>query len=95
MPETAFDIGDRVELRGAFTNQASAPTNPTAVTCKVRTPSGVVTTYTGGDLTNPEVGVFTRLIDITESGAWWYRFSGTGAVIAAEETSFDVTRSQF
>lgn len=93
MAESVFDIGDRVKLTGTFTNAAGVLTNPTVVTCKVRTPSGTVTSHL--DAANPSAGVFTKEIEVTEAGMWRFRFEGTGAVKAAEEGFFDVEESVF
>lgn len=55
MADTAYDIGDRVEFTGTFTNAAGALANPTTVVFKVRRPSGTIVTVAA---TNPSVGVF-------------------------------------
>lgn len=90
---STFDIGDRVRLIGKFTNLAGTATDPTSVTCKVRDPSGKITSYS--DAVKDVVGTWYKEIDIEEAGKWTFRFEGTGAVKAAEEMFFKVERSLF
>ena len=43
-----YDVGDQVRVSAVFKNAAGTDTDPTAVTCKVKTPAGAITTYTYG-----------------------------------------------
>ena len=91
-----YDINDVARLSSAFTADGTA-TDPTTITLTVRTPAGVEASYTYAlaELTKSSAGVFYRDQDCTESGTWYYRFTGTGAVKAAGEAAFVVRRSQF
>lgn len=87
MSTTEHDIGDVVDLRATFTDIAGVPTNPSAVTLRVRKPDGTVLTPSP---TNPGVGIYSHLLSPDLSGWWTYRFIGTGTNAAAEEARFFV-----
>jgi len=84
-----YDIGDRVTLTANFTD-AGTPVEPTTVTCAVKAPSG---TTTSPSVTNTS-GTYSATVDPDEQGAWYYRFTGTGTYVAAEEGTFRVRRRQ-
>lgn len=95
-----YDVGDQPTMTGAFTaSSTGAPTNPSSVQVKVRTPGGVVSTYAAATVpavTNPAVGTYQLVLPAAaEPGEWSYRFEGTGAVVAAGESSFTVVCSAF
>lgn len=91
-----YDVGDRVRLYGYFTNRARVDTDPTAVVCKYQDPSGNETTVTyPTDIVKSSTGRYYLDIDLDESGTWYYRWNGTGDVVAAGEQSFTVRASQF
>lgn len=87
-----FDIGDLVELKVTFTNDAGVPTDPTTATIRVRKPDGTETSYTGGQLTHPTPGngIYTYNYAPTVSGQHHYFGVGTGTVTSAEEGRFYV-----
>ena len=89
-----YDVGDQVTLQATFRNTAGVLTNPTTTTLKYKDPSGNVTTVNDGDITSVSTGVKSYNVIIDEAGQWWYRFSGAGAVVAAEEQSFNVRPQQ-
>jgi hypothetical protein len=78
MPNT-YQVGDRIVLRGTFT-ASDVPTNPTAVTLSIQAPDGTITSPAP---TNVSAGLYEYDLDVDQSGAWRYRFAGTGAVVAA------------
>ena len=88
---TMFDIGDKLRLTGTFTVSA-VNTDPTAVVLQVKDPTGNVTTYTYAlaEIVKSATGVYYRDVSIDESGVWYYRWSGTGAVETAEEGRIQV-----
>lgn len=59
----------------------STPTNPTAVTLTITSPSNVVTTPTA---TNTGAGAYTADIVCDEDGEWQFEWVGTGAAVDAE-----------
>ncbi len=91
-----YDKGDGVTLEATFT-VGSVLTDPTTVTLKVKDPDGTITTYTytGGTVTKTSTGLYTKTITVSNDGAWYYRYEGTGAVQAAGEVMFKVRKSEF
>jgi len=92
-----YDQGDLIRLSAAFTVDGVAA-NPTIIRCKVRTPGGVVTTSVYGTdaaLVRDSTGVYHLDLSVTTSGTYTYRWEGTGAAQAAEETTLLVRRSAF
>ena len=87
----SYDVGSLVKLAAVFTVSGTA-TDPTSVTCTVSDPSGTLTTPTP---VHDSTGNYHALVDLTAAtpGAWRYRWSGTGACQAAEESSFFVEPS--
>lgn len=93
-----FYKGQTVKLTGRFFNNKEQPVDPTTVLFKLRSPSGVITSYVHGtdaELFQDLVGVYHVDVDVNESGTWFYRFYTTDAVKGAAETEFVVRRSQF
>ena len=69
-------------------------TDPTTVTCKVKDPSGTVTTYVYGTdaaLVKDAVGQYHVDVITDEKAEWNFRFEGTGTCTAVEEQAFNVT----
>jgi len=96
MTSNVYDINDKVKLEITFT-QNSVAADPTAVTLKVQDPSGNETSYTYalGQITKAATGNYYKEISVDEAGEWYYRFEGTGGVVAAGENMFYVRQSQF
>lgn len=92
MAINTYDKGDQVRLIGTFKDITGSVTDPTVVTVRVKNPLGTVTTPAA---TQESPGVYHVDVTLDESGTWWYRFEGTGAVVAAEETAFNVRDSHF
>jgi uncharacterized protein YfaS (alpha-2-macroglobulin family) len=85
-----YVVGDTVELLAAFTDRAGVATDPSAVTGRVRAPSGAVTEYATGQFAHPATGAYRLVVAASEGGMWTWRIAGTGAVTAAEEGQFFV-----
>lgn len=97
MTRNAYDIGDLVRCAGTFAS-SGANVNPSAVMFKVRSPAGVVTTYTYGQdaaLVRDATGVYHVDVSADEPGDWAYRFWSTGTGQAAAEGRFGVRYSRF
>jgi len=93
-----YDYGDLVRVTGTFTNAAGTATDPTAVLCKYRNPSGTITTLTYGTdaaLVKSATGIYYTDINANESGVWRYRIYSTGTGQGAAETFFEVSRTVF
>jgi len=90
-----FDVGDKIRLALAFT-VAGTPTNPTAITVKVKRPDKTIDgPFT---LTTPDsAGNYHYDYDLTgkPSGRYHWRGEGTGTAQAAAEMAFVVKRTEF
>lgn len=94
--------GDVVRVRtndpavagSGFKNAAGALTDPTTVNLKWRRHGETDTTWTwtsgtpGPNIVRDSVGVFHADITVVEPGLHYFRWEGTGALVAAEEGSF-------
>ena len=92
----SYDIGQAVRLWGTF-EAGGIPTDPGTITLKVQDPSGNEDTFTfaSGQITRLSAGVYYKDIVVDESGTWYYNYTSTGAVAAAQEKSFSVDTSEF
>ncbi len=94
----SYHVGDKVRCTGTFETAAGTDTDPSAVYCRVKTPSGTTTTYTYGvdaALVKSATGIYYVDVSITEAGTWHYRFYSTGTGQAAGEESFVAKDSFF
>ena len=93
----AYDIGDVVRYSAAFTNNAGAAADPTAVKLKLLSPLGnrIDLTYAAGEVQKDSTGNYHYDLTLTEDGDWWYKYEGTGAIIAAEEDYITVVETRF
>lgn len=88
-----YDIGDQARLTGVFRASSNdALVDPTEVTIKVRNPHDNEQSYTP---VRDSLGVYHYDLPLTVGGDWYYRFVGTGAVLAAGEGKLSVKRSAF
>lgn len=74
------------------------PTDPDTIVFKVRTPAGVETTYTyaiGPTVVRDGVGQYHVDVLLNQTGRWWYRWEGTGAVETAAEQMLYVIETAF
>lgn len=96
MTINVYHIGQRVRLTATF-SVIGVNTDPTTVTLKVKDPLGVISTYTYAlnEITKSAQGVYYKDISIDEDGEWYYNFTGTGSVEAADETFLLAEESQF
>jgi len=88
----AYSRDTEVELKGTFRDADGNLVDPTEVTLQVRTPAGVISSYTYGaaEVTRESLGVFTKGVTLDASGVWYYRYKGTGAVVVADWERVDV-----
>jgi hypothetical protein len=87
-----FDTGDLVRLGNTFTNFAGVGTNPTTVTLTVRDPSGNDSTPSA---TSDGSGVYHYDLTLDEAGTWYYKWQGTGTIVAVSEGTIIVQASYF
>jgi len=93
-----YDLGDVVRVTGTWTNAAGAATDPTSVYCKYMDPSRNVTSLEYGvdaALVKSDTGIYYVDISADEPGRWFVRFYSTGTGQAAEESNFDIVKSEF
>ena len=84
------DIGDRVRLFATFKGEDGDVADPDAVYLLVRKPDGTVVPITDLTHTVEGSGYYSAEVDVDQSGRWDVHWEGTGAVTAAEESSFYV-----
>ncbi len=98
MPYNIHDLGDVILVSAAFVDgDTEAPIDPDAVMLSIRTPAGVVTTYTHGvnsTIVKEAVGQYFAHIDANEAGFWFYRWWSTGFGQTAKENEFKVRNAQ-
>lgn len=96
MANDVHDIGDRVTFAGTFADANGAAADPTTVQFLLKSPAGVETIYTAATgLTNPAIGSYSIDITLTESGTYYWRFNGTGAVEESIEGFCKVRTTHF
>lgn len=90
MVQNYFPIGQLVRLSAAFADDNGSAIDPTTITCKIKRPSGLVTTltYAASGVTKDSVGNYHVDVVVDTVGIWHYRFEGTGTVTTADETIF-------
>jgi hypothetical protein len=86
------DIGDKIRITATFVNSADVATDPTTTTIIARDPSDNEASLS---VTSTVVGTHWAEVSIDESGTWWFRAKGTGAIEAAQERPFVVRASAF
>lgn len=98
---TAAQAEDRIVYAGqALTLSATfridgEPKDPTLVTLRTRSPSGVFVVTTREALANPSTGTWTHTVLADEAGVWHFRIEGAGIVDAVDEFEIDVHPSAF
>lgn len=93
----AIDTGDVRRLSAIFKNSSDEDADPTTVVIKIRRhdPNNI-TTYTYGtdaELVKDAIGQYHTDYLIIGAGDVTYKWIGTGAVYAAEESTFAVVKS--
>ena len=91
-----YQAGNVVNMIVQFTTAASPsiPADPTTIKLRVLDPNGVETDYISGLIKN-SIGNYSYQLEVFTAGIYNYRFEGLGAVIAAAESSFQVSSSRF
>jgi hypothetical protein len=92
-----YKLGGGVDTTATF-KKAGVVRDPTYVVVKVRDPDGDITTYTYGTdatVTKTSTGVYAFSFAVDQAGDWWFRYEGTGEVVAADEQIVQVSGSKF
>jgi hypothetical protein len=78
-----------------FKNAAGVLTDPTTVTLLWRRHGETTTTWTvtAGQIVKDSTGVYHADLPVTEPGLHYFRWEGTGTVVAAAEGTFSVESS--
>jgi hypothetical protein len=77
-----YDIGDLARLSVAFTDTAGNSADPSSVSLTIQAPDNTQSTPAP---VHDGTGVWHYDLPITQSGVWFYRYTGTGLVTAVEE----------
>ncbi len=83
-----YSIGQQVRFSAVFKNSSGVATDPTTVLFKYRAPAGTVTTLTYGSdgaLVKDSTGNYHVDLALASATEWWYRWEGSGALVAADE----------
>ncbi|MFZ0324739.1 MAG: hypothetical protein WAN48_11480 [Actinomycetes bacterium] len=83
----------RVSTSPGFKNAAGALADPTTVSLLWRVAGGTTTTWVYGvdsQIVKDSVGLFHADIPVLAAGLHYFRWIGTGSVMAAEESTFFV-----
>ena len=92
-----YDIGDVVRISAGFTNASAAAADPTAVTVSYRNPStGAVSELNYGvdaEVIKDSTGNYHMDITTANHGIYYYKWEGSGAVVATVEGFFEVRES--
>lgn len=94
----AYWSGTGVKAGITFTNAATGlPADPTEVTLKVKTPAGVISTYTytGGTVSRTAQGVYYKNVTVNAQGYWWLRYEWGDSPYSAVEWCVYCRESQF
>lgn len=92
MAYNTYDVGTQVRLSVAFTDVDGNPADPTTVVCRVRNCGGSISTPT---VLQDGTGLYHVDVLLSSTGNWFYRFEGSGALIAVADAQINVTPSPF
>lgn len=99
MTINVYDLGQLARVTGLFEDSAGTDTDPSTVTLRVVSPSGVNSVYTYGGspdtVTRDSVGNYHVDVEADEVGWWFYKWESTGSGQAAQEGEFVVKESHF
>lgn len=93
-----IDIGDLVHLAVTYKTSAGAFVDPTSIVFQIKLPSEAKIVYTyllTADIVRASTGSYHVDYLVIESGKHYFKWAGTGAAYAAEESSFTVVATQF
>ena len=95
MSKKSFMLGNTLRITAKFTDVDGNLVDPTTVTFAVKDSAGIVTTTTSPSalIVRDYLGTYVYELVPTLSGAHVIRWSGSGDVVAAGETYFNITPS--
>ena len=97
MTHKIYEKGNEAKVSVSFVDASGNATDPTVVELKVKKPSGliIIYVYSLDEVTKSTTGSYYKDLLLDESGVWFYRWEGIGAVNAAGESKFEVAPSEF
>lgn len=93
-----YIVGSEVLLSVAFLNNSGTPLDPTAITLQVKKNGGATTSYVYGvdaTLYRGGTGVYYRAYTPATAGVYYYKWAGTGTLVAASEGQFFISAGNF
>jgi hypothetical protein len=90
----SYTSGTLVRMTFTVTQLNGQPIDPTAVSCKVKTPDGVVTDLSGSVVRDSQ-GLYHADILTAQYGVHDYEWIGTGLAPITGRAQFDVTLTTF
>ena len=94
-----FWVGNSISLTCSFRDRATAAAiDPDVVSARLKSPSGVVTTYTYGEdseMRRISTGLYSLVVAPDAAGAWQWLFTCSGSASGAERGSFSMLESGF
>lgn len=91
MAYNTYDVGTAVRLSVAFTDNTGTPADPSDVLLRVKDPSGETSLPS---VTRDGVGLYHCDVVLSLTGNYFYRYEGSGAIIAVADAQINVTASQ-
>jgi len=86
-----YVVGTQLRLIATFTDVNGNLVDPTSVTLYVKDPTGSVSTI--GNVIRQSIGVYYFDYSFVTSGVFHYRYVGAGAVVAANEGTISIKKS--
>lgn len=93
-----YIVGTEILLSVAFLNNSGTAIDPTAITLQVKKEGSTATSYVYGvdaTLYKGGTGVYYKAYTPATSGVYYYKWAGTGALVAASEGSFFIQNGNF
>ena len=84
LPDGSHEIATALQITATFSNtQTGEPSDPTDVTLLLQNPAGEIQTMVfPGNIVKVATGKYAFTFVPTVSGEWFYKWQGTGAVVA-------------
>lgn len=90
----SYEVGDIARVKVAFTDVNGTPADPTSVSITIQLPdNSQALATTLPPIVRTGTGAYYYDVTITQSGTYFYRWAGNGAVMAVGEASFLVTET--
>lgn len=84
---SSYLIGNVIRLSASFTNFSGVAADPDAVTVTIKLRNSTSETFTA---TKDSVGNYHYDYTPAAAGTYFYRFNGTGSLLASSQGQFDI-----